>query len=667
MEGAGRSATAGRRVCCALLVAIGAAVSPARAQPLAVIDVPYISQSEALCGGAAAAMVLRYWGAQGLTAEAFAPLVDRSAAGIRTTVLEAEVRRRGFMASGIEGDSATLQRELARGRPVIALIEDRPGTFHYIVVVAWHARGVVLHDPARAPFQVMPVADFERRWLRSERWMLIVTPGAVEAPAAAPDAGATLTTGPESGASCDVLLAEGVRAAQSNQLESAEQTLTSAIACPGGAALRELAGVRLLQRRWPEVAALASAVLVENPVDEYAWKLLGTARFIGDDPVGALEAWNHVREPRVDLFRVDGLVRTRQRVVERLGAVSIGDTLTAAALRRAQRQIVELPSGSLATLTYVPAAAGLVQIRASIAERSVFPHGRLELAALGIRAAVTREVSLGLSSPTGGGERLTFGWRFWRQRMRYLLDLRAPAPWGGVWGLGAAVEDQAFAGATVPTSRRESLEIAATRWETGGIRWELGSGLDRWTGRTASALLRAGVRVASPADRLEWHLDGRSWLAGRPFGAWETGVRARSSGTPRGFVLVARGSAAGASASAPLALWAAGDNGHARSTLLRAHPVLDGGRLRTDRLGRAVVTATLEGQRWWQRGPVRIAPAVFVDAGHTAMRFAGASFTDFDAGFGVRLGVPGLPGTVRLDLARGFRDGVTALALVYEP
>ncbi len=671
--GAGRSARAVRRTCCAWLVAIGISLSPAQAQPLALIDVPYISQSEALCGGAAAAMVLRYWGAQGLTAEAFAPLVDRSAAGIRTDALEADVRRRGFMASGIEGDPATLQRELAQGRPVIALIEDRPGTFHYVVVVAWHERGVVLHDPARAPFQVQPVAEFIRRWMRSERWMLIVTPGAERA-APAPSGEVPAGTVPaeavaplQGDRSCEVLVADGVRAAQANRLDSAEQVLTSAISCPGGAALRELAGVRLLQRRWPEVTSLAAAALIENPADAYAWKLLGTARFVGDDPSGALEAWNHAGEPRVDLVRVDGLDRTRQRVVERLAAVAIGDTLTPASFRRAQRQLGELPSASIATLAYVPAAAGLVQMRASIAERPVLPHGRLELAALGIRAAVMREVSVGVSSLSGGGERLTVGWRFWPQRMRYALDLRAPAPWGGVWALGAVVEEQAFAGAAVPASRRESVEVASARWEHGGIRWELGSGLERWTGRTASALVRAGVRIASPADRLEWHVEGRSSLGETSFGGWESGVRVRSSSTRRGFVLLARGSAAGTSARAPLALWAAGDTGHARFTLLRAHPVLDGGRLRTDRLGRSVVTATLEGQRWWQRGPFRVAPALFVDAGRTATRFSGAPLADVDAGVGVRLALPGLPGTVRFDLARGFRDRATALALVYEP
>ena len=62
-----------------------------RGAPLTILDVPFISQSEALCGGAAAAMVLRYWGERGLTAESFSHLVDRSAAGIRTDALVNEL------------------------------------------------------------------------------------------------------------------------------------------------------------------------------------------------------------------------------------------------------------------------------------------------------------------------------------------------------------------------------------------------------------------------------------------------------------------------------------------------------------------------------------------------------------------------------------------------
>src|SRR5918995_4960768 len=166
-------------LCCAAIVA--AQPLPLHAQepqaPLQLLDVPYISQSELLCGGAAAAMVLRYWGERGVSAESFANLVDRSAAGIRTDALVTDLARRGWTATAVAGSADAMRGELARGRPVLTLIEDRPSTFHYIVVVAAHERGIVFHDPARAPFLAMSATEFDRRWRAADRWMAVVVPG----------------------------------------------------------------------------------------------------------------------------------------------------------------------------------------------------------------------------------------------------------------------------------------------------------------------------------------------------------------------------------------------------------------------------------------------------------------------------------------------------------
>ena len=126
-------------LCCVVLLATQAAPVPAQTAtraPLPIIDVPFLSQSELLCGGAAAAMVLRYWGERELSAEAFAHLVDRSAAGIRTDALVAELRRRGWNVLGVAGDEDAVRAELTQGRRVLMLIEDRPSVFHYVVTVA---------------------------------------------------------------------------------------------------------------------------------------------------------------------------------------------------------------------------------------------------------------------------------------------------------------------------------------------------------------------------------------------------------------------------------------------------------------------------------------------------------------------------------------------------
>jgi len=124
------------------------------------LDVPYLSQTEDLCGGAAIAMVLRYWGERQVYAEDFVELVDRSAAGIRTDVLAAAVQQRGWQALAFSAASTSsigdrVRQHLDRGRPLIALIEDHPGTYHYVVIVGWTGEQVIVHDPARAPFRVL--------------------------------------------------------------------------------------------------------------------------------------------------------------------------------------------------------------------------------------------------------------------------------------------------------------------------------------------------------------------------------------------------------------------------------------------------------------------------------------------------------------------------------
>ena len=61
----------------ALVLALAAAlaVPPEPATPSG-LTVPFLPQTEALCGGAAAAMVLRYWGERHADVQQFAPLVE---------------------------------------------------------------------------------------------------------------------------------------------------------------------------------------------------------------------------------------------------------------------------------------------------------------------------------------------------------------------------------------------------------------------------------------------------------------------------------------------------------------------------------------------------------------------------------------------------------------
>jgi len=49
----------------------------------------------------------------------------------------------------------------------------------------------------------------------------------------------------------------------------------------------------------------------------------------------------------------------------------------------------------------------------------------------------------------------------------------------------------------------------------------------------------------------------------------------------------------------------------------------------------------------------------------TARRLSGGSITDVDVGMGLRGAYPGRAGALRLDFARGVRDGHFAVSAVY--
>jgi hypothetical protein len=652
-----------------IVLACAALASDARAQTaprgLSILDVPFISQSEALCGGAAAAMVLRYWGERALDAESFAHLIERSAAGIRTTRLMEELRHRGWNAVAVEGRDDLIDAELIRGHPVLTLIEDRPGAFHYVVVVAATPQAIVFHDPARAPFRVMPRKRFARRWSMTDRWMAMIVPS--ETSSAAPAAPAVLAAEPSGDSSCEQLVALGIRHAQAGDLESAERSLTAALSCGGAAPLRELAGLRLLQRRWPEVSELASAAVAEDPQDAYAWQLLAASRFVQDDPDGALEAWNRIDQPHVDLVSVGGLTHTRQRVVERLLAVRPPVLLTPDLFDLSARRLRELPSASGTRLEFVP-RSGMAELRAHVVERPLVPSDPWSYTTLGVLAIAQKEVRVSSGSMTGGGERVSAGWRFWRGRPRVDAAFIAPAPWGGLWAVDGFAERQPFSDATFATSRRASAGVAMSNWLTSWARVSARGGIDSWDDRGKYGVASGAVRVASRRDRVILGVDGAAWFGGDVFGSMATSVRVRSSTERRGRVLVARAGGGAVTTATPPDIWFAGDTGAVRTELLRAHPVVDDGNLQTDRLGRRIAHASGEAQRWWTaRSVVQVGAAIFVDAAQVGRRAEEGRRGDFDIGCGLRIGFPGLDGVLRLDVGKGLRDGATAVSFVYEP
>jgi ABC-type bacteriocin/lantibiotic exporter with double-glycine peptidase domain len=157
---------------------------------LSVPAVPYLPQSEALCGGAALAMVLRYWGTPDVRAEDFADSLTPDRRGITTEALVRAAESRGARAFALHGDAASAASHLEKGRPLIALISSASGGHHYVVLLAWANGRVLFHDPAVGPFRVMPEADWRSAWGASGNWLLLVLPPEEAAPPEPPPAAA---------------------------------------------------------------------------------------------------------------------------------------------------------------------------------------------------------------------------------------------------------------------------------------------------------------------------------------------------------------------------------------------------------------------------------------------------------------------------------------------
>lgn len=676
-------------------LAVGASAPP-QSDSHALLDVPYVSQTPELCGGAAVAMVLRYWGERGVFPTDFAPLVASGDSGILTGTLASAVRDRGWQAlivsTGEDTTHARLRTEIDRGRPLIALIEVGAHTYHYVVIVGSTDQEVVVHDPARAPFRVLRWAEFDRAWTGTGRWMMLVLPPsgtrARDATARATPA-STDPGGQDVQTPCGALVARGVQMALSGDHEGAEQGLIAGTRlCPTDpAAWRELAGLRFSQSRWSEAQALALSAVQIAPEDAYAWQLVATSRYLMGDSMGALDAWNRAGEPRLDTTDIHGAQRTRQPVVVRAAGLQPRQVLTAEAFGRALRRLRDLPVAANARMRYAPIDGGLATLDLSIDERKVVPSGWFAMAAIGVRAYFGNDMQVDVAGLSGAGEVTSVAWRWLAGRPRVALGLALPSPqWlPGIISLDASWERQSYsappssgvAGREREERRRVGLHLAD--WSASWLRWQTGAALDRMGayGELGQNGLNARDYVAVEST-LDVRLAGdRLALAGSA--GWWAPIAGGSRFGTGGLLAAWRSTAAAtvpswsavtevifASRQSPMALWPGAGTGLGRSGLLRAHPLLDGGLLNGPVFGRDVARGSLEYARPVGRAlPGSLSIAGFVDAARAWHRLKGLDTSPLyvDAGVGVRVGSPVLGGGVRIDVAYGLRGGGTTLSV----
>jgi len=141
------------------------------------LNVPFVSQRAETCGPASLAMVLAYWG-ENVTHDELADAVMVSGdTGVQGTKLVALAESRGFRALAFEGDLPLLRDYLSRKWPLVVALEAGRGRFHDVVVVGLDGDSVIVHDPAEGPARKIRKGPFERKWLRSGRWTLLVLPG----------------------------------------------------------------------------------------------------------------------------------------------------------------------------------------------------------------------------------------------------------------------------------------------------------------------------------------------------------------------------------------------------------------------------------------------------------------------------------------------------------
>ena len=646
----------------------------------AALDVPYLPQSELLCGGAALAMVERWWGRRGVYAEDFAALVRPARGGILTTDLEAAARSRGWRVGHVDSTAASVRRSLALGVPVVALIQVGPGRYHYVVVLSWADGRVTYHDPAGAPFTTDDDDDFLTRWTGARRWALAIEPEpAASAPPAdsapAPADAAKRNSPPGGALPCPPWLDRAVDASDGGRLAQAETLLAQAArACPGEPLiLRERAAVRFKQRRYEEARRLGDAYVALAPSDTLGWQLAATTRYLAGDRAAALRAWNRIGRPIVDLVRIDGFSAIRFRVLADAMAVPHGRMLTPPALALAQRRLAEIPAVALSAVDYQPVEGGVVEVRAGVLERPTLPPLWQLLAVNLVGAATKGEVGVDVASPIGAGELWSGTWRWGTERPRTAIRLDVPVSIGipGVFEVEGAWERFRFAldpaRTRIQADRRRSAAVGFGAWISSGLRPSLGARLERWEGGRAYLAATAGIDARARDDRLRFRTSidhalalgaqraytrtsltaGWASALGLAKPAWSVrlGWDHASSSTPIGVLPIAGGNLQ----------WA---------IPLRAHPARDGFLLGRN-AGRDLLHAGLAVDHPVLRlGPAILGAGLFADGAEIVRPLDGAvpRRWDLDLGGGLRLGLgDGRTGTLRLDLAHGVADGRWAL------
>ncbi|MDZ4864340.1 MAG: papain-like cysteine protease family protein [Gemmatimonadota bacterium] len=649
--------------------------SPTVAGVPSALDVPYLPQSELLCGGAALAMVERWWGRRGVQAADFAGLVRPEERGIRTIDLAAAAQARGWETTAFDGSPESVQQWLAQRIPVVALIQVGHDRYHYVVLLAWAAGRVIYHDPARAPSRSIEEAAFLREWSGAERWAMILRPGTVMQDSM-PIVG--VTPPPTDSLPCSPWLDQAIDAVAGQNLDAADSLLQEAgRTCPSEPlVLREQAAVRFKEGQFAAAGQLTAAYLAQVPDDPLGWQLLATARFLSGDRDAALRAWNRIDAPRVDLVRIDGVRAIRFQQLASAIHAPAGTLLTPPRLALARRRLSDVPALRRSRLSYLPVGAGLAELRATVTERPVIAPAWWLVAANALRAATQREVGLAIASPTGGGELWTAVWRWEHAHPRLGARIELPMRLGieGVAEVSAVREQFRFvvdtASAGTLTAIRRAYGVAFGGWVLPALRPTAGLEDEHWSDGRRFLVLTAGTAIRAAGDRFTLttlvqrglsivHLP--SYVQGSVRALWASApdISHTTWSARLGLDIVSHDT--------PVGRWPVANGDISWAIPLRAHDRTANGLLPGTTTGRSMIHGGLSGdQPLLRAGPFTVAAGVFLD-GVEVMSPADGPQRDrlyLDAGSGLRIGLlDGQFGTLRIDLATGLTDRHTAITV----
>ncbi len=148
-----------------------------------VLSVPFIRQDKNGCGPTSVAMVMGYWKKQvASTPAATAPELYKELGvtetnGASLSDMKRVFESRGYHAFTLRGKWADVEREVGRGRPVIATLRGgKPHELHFAVISGLDQKRVWLNDPARKKTVAMDRTKFENIWGRADHWMLLAVP-----------------------------------------------------------------------------------------------------------------------------------------------------------------------------------------------------------------------------------------------------------------------------------------------------------------------------------------------------------------------------------------------------------------------------------------------------------------------------------------------------------